>query len=201
MKKNIEYKQIEFKAQSTARDPDGRLRVVAYAAVFDNVDSYNDIIKKGSFIKTIKNEGKRIAVCWQHEMRRPIAKLMDVKEDNFGLLVEFVISKSEEDVAVKVEEGIITEMSIGYITVEFEYNTADEVRILKELRLYEVSLVTRAANDEAKIKDEAIDNKSISCKEIDGKCTYEINTLKDSELTELKEQINQELFTRLIKQL
>lgn len=56
-------------------------------------------------------------------------------QDDTGLMVEFLISRSEEDVAVKIEEGIISEMSIGYSTVAFDYNTKDEIRTIKEARL------------------------------------------------------------------
>ena len=160
MAKKIEYKSIELKEATTTRQADGRLKVIAYAAVFGNIDSYNDIIVKGAFTNTLKKEGKRVAVCWQHDMRKPIGKLISIKEDDTGLLVEFLISRSEEDVAVKIEEGIISEMSIGYSTVAFDYNTKDEIRTIKEARLYEVSLVTRGANEEAKIKEDDVNAQS-----------------------------------------
>ena len=91
-------------------------------------------------------------------MSNPIAKLESIKEDDNGLLVEFVISKSEDDIATKIEEGIIREMSIGYRTVKYDYDTAKEIRTINELRLYEVSLVTRATNEEATIKSEDDNN-------------------------------------------
>ena len=47
-------------------------------------------------------------------------------------------------------------MSIGYRTVKYDYDTAKEIRTINELRLYEVSLVTRAANEEATIKSEDV---------------------------------------------
>ena len=47
MAKQIEYKSIELKEATTTRQADGRLKVVAYAAIFGNIDSYNDIIVKG----------------------------------------------------------------------------------------------------------------------------------------------------------
>ena len=60
MAKNLEYKSIELKQETTSRMPDGRLKVVAYAAVFGNVDSYNDIIVKGAFKSSLKKEGHRV---------------------------------------------------------------------------------------------------------------------------------------------
>ena len=214
MAKTIEYKSIELKEATTTRQPDGRLKVVAYAAIFGNIDSYNDIIVKGAFSNTLRKEGKRVAVCWQHEMRRPIGKLTLIKEDETGLMVEFLISKSEEDVAVKVEEGIITEMSIGYSTIDFEYNTKDGIRTIKEARLYEVSLVTRAANEDAKIKEDEMNNQSwvvsstpeeriMLRNETDEKkaVDFDFSNLTDEQIEVLYKRAGEEKLTRLIKHL
>ena len=214
MAKQIEYKSIELKEATTTRQADGRLKVVAYAAVFGNIDSYNDIIVKGAFANSLKKEGKRVAVCWQHEMRRPIGKLTLIKEDETGLMVEFLISKSEEEVAVKVEEGIITEMSIGYSTIDFEYNTKDGIRTIKEARLYEVSLVTRAANEDAKIKEDEMNNQSwvvsstpeeriMLRNEADEKkaVDFDFSNLTDEQIEVLYKRAGEEKLTRLIKHL
>lgn len=214
MAKQIEYKSIELKEATTSRQADGRLKVVAYAAIFGNIDSYNDIIVKGAFTNTLKKEGKRVAVCWQHDMRKPIGKLISIKEDDTGLLVEFLISRSEEDVAVKIEEGIIIEMSIGYSTVAFDYNTKDEIRTIKEARLYEVSLVTRGANEEAKIKEDDVNaqswvvsstpeerimlrNETDETKAVD----FDFSNLTDEQIEILYKRAGEEKLTRLIKHL
>ena len=214
MAKKIEYKSIELKEATTTRQADGRLKVVAYAAVFGNIDSYNDIILKGAFTNTLKKEGKRVAVCWQHDRRKPIGKLISIKEDDTGLMVEFLISRSEEDVAVKIEEGIISEMSIGYSTVAFDYNTKDEIRTIKEARLYEVSLVTRGANEEAKIKEDDVNAQSwvvsstaeeriMLRNEADEKkaVDFDFSNLTDAQIEILYKRAGEEKLTRLIKHL
>ena len=215
MAKNLEYKSIELKQETTSRLPDGRLKVVAYAAVFGNVDSYNDIIVKGAFKSSLKKEGHRVAVCYQHDMSDPIAKLESIKEDDNGLLVEFVISKSEDDIATKIEEGIIREMSIGYRTVKYDYDTAKEIRTINELRLYEVSLVTRAANEEATIKSEddnnactwivsATDDEKVmfyNGAETKAETKFDFSKLKDNEVDLLHKQLSEEKLTRLINNL
>ena len=214
MAKQIEYKSIELKEATTSRQADGRLKVVAYAAIFGNIDSYNDIIVKGAFANSLKKEGKRVAVCWQHDMRKPIGKLISIKEDDTGLMVEFLISRSEEDVAVKIEEGIISEMSIGYSTVAFDYNTKDEIRTIKEARLYEVSLVTRGANEEAKIKEDDVNaqswvvsstpeerimlrNETDETKSVD----FDFSNLTDAQIEILYKRAGEEKLIRLIKHL
>jgi len=209
----LQYKSIELKQETTSRLPDGRLKVVAYAAVFGNVDSYNDIIVKGAFKNSLKKEGKRVAVCYQHEMSNPIATLDMIKEDDNGLLVEFTISKSEEGIATKIEEGIIKEMSIGYRTIKYDYDTSTEIRTINELRLYEVSLVTRAANEEATIKSEEDDNNTCTWvvtatddekvafyngAETKADTKFDFSKLKSNELEMMYKQLSEEILIRLI---
>jgi len=52
-----------------------------------------------------------------------------------------------------IKDGVITEMSIGYDVVKDEFKMMGNrrVRMLKEVRLWEFSPVTFAANDKAKI--------------------------------------------------
>ena len=116
--------------------------------------------------------------------------------------------------AVKVEEGIISEMSIGYSTVAFDYNNKDEVRTIKEARLYEVSLVTRAANEEARIKDDGINAQSwvvsstaeeriMLRNEADEKkaVDFDFSNLTDEQIEILYKRAGEEKLTRLIKHL
>ena len=200
MVNKLQYKSIELKQETTSRLPDGRLKVVAYAAVFGNVDSYNDIIVKGAFKNSLKKEGKRVAVCYQHEMSNPIATLDMIKEDDNGLLVEFTISKSEESIATKIEEGIIKEMSIGYRTIKYDYDTSTEIRTINELRLYEVSLVTRAANEEATIKSEEMDNDECTLV-VTPETKFDFSKLKDNEVDLLYNKLSEEKLVRLINNL
>jgi len=159
MSREIEFKNISaenIKAFERKADGEfaGRLIVKGYAAVFGNVDSYGDVIVKGAFAKTITGENKEdIAFCWQHDMKQPIGNIMVLKEDDFGLYFEAVISASEEGRAVKIEEGIIKKFSIGYWVEERDFKEEDgeSLRFLKELGLAEFSAVTRAANKKAKI--------------------------------------------------
>ena len=52
-----------------------------------------------------------------------------------------------------MEGGSIKEMSIGFFLKKFEIDTESEVRRLTEIELFEISLVTKAANPSALIDD------------------------------------------------
>ena len=133
---------------------DQNLFVEGYAAVFGNIDSYNDRIQKGAFINTINGVNRdRIAFCKDHDLRDVIGVIVDLREDERGLWFRAKVSKTRDgkDVEVLIEDGALKEFSIGFITKGYEWNEDDGVRTLTEVELWEVSLVTRAANDQAKI--------------------------------------------------
>lgn len=123
------------------------------AAVYGNVDLGDDIIEPGAFTKTLKDSKGKVPVLWQHDMRAPVGLgiLEDSKE---GLLIhgELVmeVPKAQEAYALMKKE-VMKGLSIGYDTIVSEYDKDADIRRLKELRLWEVSLVTFPMNPEAQI--------------------------------------------------
>ena len=118
----MERKQvIEIKA---VRE-DQNLFVEGYAAVFGNIDSYNDRIQKGAFINTINGTNRdRIAFCKDHDLLDVIGVIVDLKEDERGLWFRAKVSKTRDgkDVEVLTEDGALKEFSIGFITKGYEWN-------------------------------------------------------------------------------
>ena len=146
---------MEFKSQNfeIKAIPEGKnMFVEGYAAVFGNEDSYNDIIVQGAFTKTIQGkEGKRIKLCLQHELDEVVGKIEELREDEKGLWFRAKISNTTKgkDLAILIEDEAINEISIGYQSVVWEVDEVRNVRLLKEIKLYEISFVTRAANEQA----------------------------------------------------
>lgn len=176
----MERKQFEIKA---VRE-DQNLYVEGYAAVFANVDSYNDRIQKGAFINTINGTNRdRIAFCKDHDLRDVIGVIVDLREDEKGLWFRAKISKTRDgkDVEILLEDGALKEFSIGYITKAYDWNEEEGIRTLTEIELWEISLVTRAANDQAKVIATEI------------KSEDDTRGLSDEELIEKKNKIAQEL--------
>lgn len=149
---NLKFKNFEI--QETKKESDGRLRISGYGAFFGNVDSYGDVITNGAFVKTLAERAGRIAFCYQHDIWNPIGKIEVIEEREKGLWLESVISSAEEDIQTKIKEGILKEMSIGYRTINSrsEMQDGQQVNILTEIKLIEVSLVTVAANPLAVIE-------------------------------------------------
>lgn len=149
---HLKFKHFDI-LETKATDK-GALEISGYGAYFGNVDSYGDVIDKGAFINTLADRGDRIAFCYQHDIFNPIGKILQISEDEKGLFIKVRLSAAEKDIQTKIKEGILKEMSIGYSVVNASNEKRDErdVYVLKELKLYEVSLVTVAANPLAQIE-------------------------------------------------
>lgn len=147
-----EYKSFKFELESA--DESGEFS--GYAAVFGNKDSGGDIIEKGAFSKTIREDFDRIKILSQHtDCELPIGKPLELREDDKGLFIRGKISDTAKgrDIQMLMKDGVLNELSIGYDAVEFDYDSEQGVRRLKEIKLWEVSIVTWAMNDQAKIDE------------------------------------------------
>lgn len=127
--------------------------VKGYGSYFGNKDADNDIIVKGAYQKTIKENGERVKYLYQHNMMQPIGKMNELYEDEKGLVFVAEIPKTSlgKDVIELMKAGIITENSVGILPIVKQ--DKGDYRELKEVKLFEISAVTLAANDQAKIMD------------------------------------------------
>ena len=131
-----------------------------YGSVFGVKDSYDDIVVPGAFSNSLarwKEKGAWPAMLWQHKMDEPIGVYAEMQEDDVGLYLKGKLLIDDDPLAKRahahMKAGSITGLSIGYMLKDWEYDRAKEAWMLKELDLWEVSLVTFPANDEARISD------------------------------------------------
>lgn len=195
--KKLEFKSFDITEHKA--DDSGNLIISGYGAFFGNLDSYKDIIAAGAFADTLSEKRDRIAFCYQHDIWNPIGKIQDIKEDVQGLHLTVMLSAAEKDIQTKVKEGILKEMSIGYRVVDSseEMRGGDQVRILKKINLYEVSLVTIAANPLAVIQSMKSDErKNYLEKEFDRVLAIIRNENINFEIQKLKSLVFSELPTQ-----
>ena len=146
---------LKYKSNSLElKDVDEKSGIIqGYASVFGNVDSDGDVIVKGAYSKTIAENNDRVAFLYQHDITKPIGKNLNLNEDSYGLKFEAKFSNSTlgRDVAIMASEGIIKEVSVGFRTIK---GTAKQDNYeIQEVKLYEYSLVTLAANPLAMVTD------------------------------------------------
>jgi len=127
-----------------------------YASVFDIIDSQKDVIRRGAFERTIKERAGKgeVRLLWQHRAEEPVGTITALREDSRGLYVEgqllLEIQRGEEAYAL-LKNSAIEGLSIGYNVLDSEYDYAQGVRIIKDLELWEISLVTFPANAAATV--------------------------------------------------
>jgi HK97 family phage prohead protease len=146
-------KYLDHQLDIKSCEPDGTFW--GYASVFNNLDHHLEIVSKGAFAKSLlqwRELGRYPKMLWQHDPRVPIGRWIDVKEDDHGLFVKgqilLDIRQGREAYAL-LKAGIVDGLSIGFHLVKAQRQ--DKARILQEIDLQEISLVTFAANAEAKV--------------------------------------------------
>lgn len=138
-----------------------------YGARFGNVDAYGDVIAPGAFAKTLreaKSTNDWPAMLMQHggmlggELT-PVGVWTEMHEDEKGLWVEGKLADTERGreayTLLKMEpRPAIRGLSIGYKATDFvrRAKPEDPRRTLKEIKLFEVSLVTFPANRDALVE-------------------------------------------------
>ena len=122
-----------------------------YAAVFGNEDLGGDVIEPGAFKKTLQ-ENPKMPILWQHDPREPIGVTLEAYEDMHGLRVKGQLnletSRGREAYAL-LKQGALRGLSIGYDAVKELWEGT--TRRLKEIRLWEWSLVTFPMNLQAQV--------------------------------------------------
>lgn len=117
-----------------------------YAAIFGNVDLDGDVIERGAMKEIKRNDDGKVVVLWQHNQRDPIG-VADVIEDAKGLRFEGALvleDPTARKARAHMQAKSVRGMSIGFDTLKDEIR--DGIRYIKELRLWEISLVTFGAN-------------------------------------------------------
>ncbi|MGL5435884.1 MAG: HK97 family phage prohead protease [Lachnospiraceae bacterium] len=146
-KKSIQFKMDDFDEEQGIFS--------GYGAIFGNIDSGGDVIEPGAFSKTLASGWERVKILALHnDCWLPIGKPLELKEDENGLFISAKISDTQmgRDVKALLKDGVLNELSIGYDPVTFDIDE-DGIRHLKELDLWEVSVVTWAMNPQATIAD------------------------------------------------
>ena len=147
-----ESKNIQFEIKALGED--GTFE--GYASTFGGIDAYDDTIEPGAFTETIAQ--KTPALLWQHNSGDVIGVIDELREDGYGLymkahlLVEDISKAKEAHILLKAKA--LSGLSIGYVPVEYWYEKNDkarwgEVRHLKKIDLWEISIVTFPADSGA----------------------------------------------------
>lgn len=138
---------------------DGQV-VEGYASLFGRRDQGGDTVQAGAYaasLKALAAQGRRVKMLWQHDPGQPIGVWEEVREDAKGLYVKGRILTEVDrgrEAAALLTAGAIDGLSIGYRTLRSERDAKGQ-RLLAEVELWEVSLVTFPMLAEARVSAKA----------------------------------------------
>lgn len=140
-----------MKADKASRTIEG------YASVFDVVDLGDDIMLRGAFARTLaEGRGKKSPLLWQHDATQPLGAPRVLREEAGGLFFVDTVSKTRlgDEVLELTADGVVTGVSIGYEPIDYSYVKSSDgrtVRALKDVELWERSIVTFPMNEAARL--------------------------------------------------
>ncbi len=157
----VPFREVKFAA------PDS-MEFSGYGAAFGNIDSYGDVIAPGAFGETLhksQTSGIWPAMLSQHggmgltaEDMTPVGVWAELAEDGNGLISKGVLAPTvrghELHTLMKMKpRPAIDGLSIGYIAKKWTPRSKPDEprRVLHEVDLMEISLVTFPANGKARI--------------------------------------------------
>lgn len=146
---------LEEKAVSESEDC---WTITGYGSVFGNKDFGNDVVIAGAFAKSLRENGMPL-MLFNHKMDMPpIGAIIDAKEDKRGLWFKAELPKDDTFVAGQIVPQLkrrgLKGTSIGYKIAPGgkEVRKSDGARLLKEIRLFEISVVNMPMNPLASVE-------------------------------------------------
>ena len=127
-----------------------------HGSIFGNVDLGGDIVLPGAFKRSLaahKKAGALPQMFWMHRPDQVPGRWLDMEEDSKGLYVrgELADTPLGNEMHTLLKMKAVRGQSIGYRTIDMDYDK-DGNRLLKEIDLWEVSLVSLAMNPLARVE-------------------------------------------------
>ena len=124
------------------------VRFAGYAALFGIADGAGDTIRPGAFAKTLA-ETQAYPLYWQHNPAQPIGRVEAIAEDERGLRVIARLDSQDSRAADLLLRGEVNGLSFGYRARG--YQRVPDGRVLEDIELIEVSLVTHPLQPGARV--------------------------------------------------
>lgn len=151
-RRSLAFTNLEMRA---AESGDGTT-LIGYAAVWDSPSEplpWIEYVRRGAFTKTL-NDGADVRLLIDHEgvpLARTKSGTLRLSEDERGLRTEADLDPMNPDAAriiSAMRRGDLSQMSFAFRTVKDSWNSERTSRELREVQLYDVSVVTFPAYEE-----------------------------------------------------
>lgn len=140
----------DFEAGFEVRESENGMTFYGYAAKFnsrsENLGGFYEVIEPGAFGRSLKSRND-VKLLVNHDTGRVLAssrsKTLRLYEDSVGLRVEADLPNTTDgrDMAELLKRGDLSSMSFGFNVIKDAWNSEGDMRTLKSVRLFEVSIV------------------------------------------------------------
>jgi hypothetical protein len=150
----VAAEHLSCKLRDVSTDSETRT-FTGLASVFGNVDLGGDIVMPGAFTKSLnihRANGSMPAMLFLHRMESIPGKWLDMRETDTGLHVKGKLSNTPlgSEMHELLKDGSLGGLSIGYLPTVSDFDRSGN-RLLKEVDLFEVSLVPLPMNVRATV--------------------------------------------------
>ncbi|RIY01286.1 HK97 family phage prohead protease [Aureimonas flava] len=136
-------------------DEPGLIR--GYASLFDRTDRAGDRILRGAFARSLEERtASGVRMLWQHDPAEPIGRWTVLREDARGLYAEGRLelgSRRGREALALLRGGAIDGLSIGFRTRRSKPLRDAARRLLTDIDLWEISLVTFPMQEAARVRE------------------------------------------------
>ena len=141
---------------------EGPGEITGYLAVFNNVDRMNEVIQRGAFAKSIKeNNGKGWPLMSRHFVQggdapEVLGTIVEAKEDAKGLWIRATLASDQvaQAMRAKIVDGHVSGLSVGYRILQQSpemLGNGKSITKLTELKLREGTVTVFPVNELAAI--------------------------------------------------
>lgn len=209
--KNQDFFQITTKSVNEIIENDKvvGVEIEGYASTKDK-DRGKDIVEPTAFKNALDLYMTNPVVLLQHDTDKPIGLVTQATIDSKGLYVKAKITEDTDGVFSKLKNKVLRAFSIGYRIKDYEINEVKDdqgdvtgwEQIIKDLELFEISLVSIPMNPYAltksmancfeEIKEETVENTEETPSEPDTSCIEDDTLQEINEVTEGENAENEE---------
>jgi len=136
--------------------------ISGYFSTYDRIpDSYGDVIAPGAFTETLKarkESGHPFPLCWNHDLDQIIGTVDNIEDTEKGPLMtaSFFDTPLAQEKRALVLSGCVYQFSFAYEVkkaAQVELEDGTKANELRELELFEVSIVPIPANPRAEVTE------------------------------------------------
>jgi HK97 family phage prohead protease/HK97 family phage major capsid protein len=135
-------------AKSDTVAEDQSIFIEGYANTTD-VDRAGDVILSTAWGAGLANYLKNPIILAYHDHDNPIGRMEGYKVDSKGLWVRVRISPAAEEVYGLIKDGVLSAFSVGFRVHDAEYDSVNDLFVIKQVELTEISVVSVPCNQES----------------------------------------------------